>query len=649
MRLSRVHIINFRCLQELVLELDDVTTLVGANSTGKSTALHALRWLFEGGPLEEEDFWGCDDSLTVSVGATFTGFSDADRLALGSYLVQEEATFWRTWSTAEHEKLTGRGLAYRPFEDIRAHEKATPMKVAYNELRTAHLELGLSAWTNQQAAKDEMKSWEEAHPDLLSESTVSATHLFGFTGGSRLNGRFDYVLVPAISDPEAETRDAPRTLLRQLLDRVAGDKSSLQQHLSALETDVAERLRVITQDESGEMLERLSESVSDELQRLVPGGRVLLQPEAPRFKMPDLAVRLRVEEGGLETEVGRQGHGFQRALLIAIVHQLASLRPPATPNDHEAVQPAPDVQAGSEASEDPPRPISEPPALFLALEEPELYQHPAQARHFAATLASLAGAGETVQVAYATHSEHFVDPARYERLRRFRRRVGVDMPTGDVTRATVEGVGAKLADIIDADQVELRIRMTLRRQLAEAVFARAVLICEGRTDGGLLSGIADRSGGFDADGIAVVHTGGKTQLAISWAILEELGVPTYVVFDGDSGCRARLQAQGKPEAEVAQAEANAQLWNRRLLGLLGADVEDWPQTSISKRYAIFGDRLEADLANWAGWLDECGACQEELGAWRAKSEDVYRLAASRLATDPPEVFAQLISALRLLG
>ena len=320
MRLSRVHIINFRCLQELVLELDDVTVLVGANSTGKSTLLHALRWFFEGGPLATEDFWGCDESLTVSVGATFTSFTDADRLALGSYLINEEATFWRTWSTAEQEKLTGRGLAYLPFEQVRAHERATPMKTAYNVLRTAQTQLGLSTWTNQQAAKDEMKAWEDSHPDQLSESTVSATHLFGFTGGSRLNGRFDFVLVPAVSDPEAETRDAPRTLLRQLLDRASGDRSSLQAHLKALELDVTDRLQTITQDESGQMLEQLSESVSQELQRLVPGGRVLLQTEPPRFKMPELGVRLRVEEGGLETEVGRQGHGFQRALLIAVVH-----------------------------------------------------------------------------------------------------------------------------------------------------------------------------------------------------------------------------------------------------------------------------------------------------------------------------------------
>src|SRR5205823_3702688 len=111
------------------------------------------------------------------------------------------------------------------------------------------------------------------------------------------------------------------------------------------------------------------------------------------------------------------------------------------------------------------------PALFLALEEPELYQHPAQARHFAATLASLASAGR-VQVAYATHSEHFVDPARFDRLRRFRRRADTAWPVGEVTRATLEGVAGRLEGVVPAEEVSTRIRLTLRRQLAEAVFAR---------------------------------------------------------------------------------------------------------------------------------------------------------------------------------
>src|SRR6266550_2803878 len=157
MRLARVHILNFRCLVDLRLEFDDVTVLVGANSTGKSTALEALRWLFEGGPLEVEDLAGCKPDSTASVGATFVDFNDSDRSALGSYVVGDEATFWRTWSESEEEKLTGRGRAFPLFEDVRREQKALPMRKAYNDLRAAHPELGLPTVASQTAVQDAMR------------------------------------------------------------------------------------------------------------------------------------------------------------------------------------------------------------------------------------------------------------------------------------------------------------------------------------------------------------------------------------------------------------------------------------------------------------------------------------------------------------
>jgi putative ATP-dependent endonuclease of the OLD family len=638
MRLSRIHIINFRCLTELQLDFDDVTVLVGANSTGKSTVLHALRWLFEGGLLNVEDVAGYQEGATVSVGATFTDFNDADRNALGSYLVGDEATFWRTWSAAEGEKLTGRGRSFPPFEEVRALEKAMPMRKAYTELRAAKPELGLPAATTQHAVEEAMRTWEDAHPSELEESRVSATHLFGFTGGSRLNGRFDFVLVPAVSDPEAETRDSRGTLLRQLLDRAMGDQVSLQESLKTLEEHVAQQMRTIVVSESGEILRELSTSVSEELQRLVPGGKILLEPRDPVFRMPDLGVNLRVEEGGLETDVGRQGHGFQRALLIAVVQQLAALRPSNSP--------AGTVETREEAA---PGETPSPPALFLGLEEPELYQHPQQARHFASTLASLAEGTSDVQVAYATHSEHFVDAARYERLRRFQRAAESPWPRGEATRATIAGVAARLAGVVDSEDVATRIRMSLNRQLAEAVFARTVLIVEGRTDAGFLQGVADRTGGFDADGIAVVFGLGKSQLPIPWAILAELGIPTYVVFDGDSHRPERLESSGRSAEDVERARAEVMSSNRLLLGVLGAAEEDQPETSVHTEFAVLADNLETETAAWEGYADELKRCHDELGDRRGKSEDVYRLAASRAATDPPSVFQNIILAARSLA
>jgi putative ATP-dependent endonuclease of OLD family len=483
--------------------------LVGANGAGKSTLLHALRWFFEGGALEPEDHAGHQADRPISVGVTFTGFNEADRAALGSYVVGEQATFFRTWTSDGGEKLTGKGLAYPAFNEVRRQVGAMPKRKAYGELREARPELGLLSASSVAAVDAALEDWERMHPEHLEEARVDATHLFGFTGGSRLKGRFDFVLVPAIADPAVQTRDARGTLLRQLLERALGDQSQLRARLTALEGEVTEAVRDIVTEEGGEALRNLAGGVTRELARLVPGSEVTLEAQPPPVRVPELSVDVRVADGRLLTGVGHQGHGFQRALLIAIVQLLATLRPEAAPAQVDEI-------AAHQIA----------PSLFLALEEPELFQHPLQTRHFAVTLAALADVpGASVQVAYATHSEHFVDPAHYERLRRFQRRQGSDWPQSEVTRATIDRVAERLREAYDSERIELRIRMTLRRQVAEAVFAKAAVIVEGDSDVGLLHGLAERGGGegLDALGIAVVKGHGKRQLLIPWAILSELG------------------------------------------------------------------------------------------------------------------------------
>jgi putative ATP-dependent endonuclease of the OLD family len=468
MRLAQIHVVNFRCLREFRMSFDEVTVLVGANSTGKSTVLHALEWFFDGGALAIEDVSGHQPDAHVSVGVTFTDFDLADREVLGSYVVGDEATFWRTWSPDGTEKLTGKGRAYGPFAAVREHGAAMPKRKAYQELREAQSELGLPAAGSAGAVDAALAEWEANHPEALTEARTDATHLFGFTGQARLARRMDFVLVPAVSDPDAETQDARGTLLRQLLDRALGEQSEMRTRLSELEGRISRELYELMTEEGSAALGRLSMAVTTQLSQLVPGSQVALSTRAPSVRVPDLNVELRVADEGLDTSVGRQGHGFQRALLIAVVQQLAE----------QTARSDADASEGDETRDDAPSP----PALFLALEEPELYQHPLQARHFAATLAGLTGqAGAPVQVAYATHSEHFVDPANYERLRRFRRRAGAAWPESEVTQALVARVAARLANVHPPEQIALRVQLTLRRQVAEAVFAKAVLVVEGES------------------------------------------------------------------------------------------------------------------------------------------------------------------------
>jgi hypothetical protein len=610
MRIVSAHIQRFRCLHDVTVEFDNLTVMIGANGSGKSSVLHGLNWFFGGSALEPEDLSGCEPDATASVSVTFSDLSIADRDALESYGTGETATFWRTWSQEDGMKLTGRGVAFPPFEAIRANTSQLELRKAYGEFRANNSDLDLPAVTSGPLAKDAMKAWEAKNQSRLETATTSATHLFGFVGGPRLAGRFDFVFVPAVFDAEQQTRDAKGTLLARLLERSTANKARIDERFGKLNETVSTQIREIFEEEHTGALNQLADRVTAALLTYVEDAGISLQMRPPEFKVPSLGVEMRVTEGGVETDVGRQGHGFQRALLIATLQELALIE-----------------------TED------EPPGIFLAIEEPELYQHPAQARHFAGVLAELAAHEERViQVALATHSPYFIDPSHYERLRRFRKRRGqADYPTSEVTSASVVGVAAKLAGIVDGSEVAWRTSTTLRRTLSEAVFAQAVLVVEGVSDAALLAGAADRDGGFDGAGIAIVQANGKTTIPMVWAILAELGIPTYTVFDGDSSVETRMRQKGKSEGDISRAVEETARRNRMLLRLLGALEEDWPTTSAGTTHAVFGDTPETEFETiWPTMMAKARALAAEAGDTRDKPEDAYRQAACEVEGEMPE-------------
>lgn len=613
MRIERLHVRSFRCLDDLEVEFDErITVLVGANSTGKSSVLHALRWFFAGGALDPADVGGeCAD--TVSVAVTFTDLTSADLAAFREYVVDGRLQLCRTWD-AEGSGLTARTRTYPPFDEVRREPSANALRASYRQLSEQHPELGLRSARSAAEAHDAMTTWEGEHQAQLVVSERDASSLFA--GPSRLKGRFDFVLVSASADPAQETRDAPRTLLRQHLDRSGAHAERIRERLDALQDRLARDVQTVLDEEAQDAFGDLSATVSAELAVLVPQAAVTFTPRPPAIQLPNPGVDLRVTDGGHESDVARQGHGFQRALFITLVQLLA--RAP---------------QGG------------DPPGLFLALEEPELFQHPVQARHFARTLTELARTGEgAVQVAYATHSEHFVDPSHYERLRRFcKEQTGRNWPTARVTQATIERVTERVNSFMDPAQIPGRVRTTMRRQLSEAVFAAAVLLVEGDTDLAVLQGIAEREAGLDAAGLAVVAAGSKSRLPLPLAILEELGVPTYVVFDGDADLRDRMIARGKSDSDAANELRNTTRQNTELLGLLGAThLGPTPDTTVTPTFTVFRNEIEAELATWTGFQLALGQLRSADAS--SKSEDLYRQAAAEALDDPPQVLIDLLDA-----
>ena len=140
---------------------------------------------------------------------------------------------------------------------------------------------------------------------------------------------------------------------------------------------------------------------------------------------------------------------------------------------------------------------------------------------------------------------------------------------------------------------------------------------------------------LEADGIVVVH-GSKTALPIAYTILSLLGVPAYVVFDGDNNCHGD------------QVAIHRKL-NRDLQTLLGVqEPEDFPSSGARGNWAVFEATLEETLRLEIADFDS--KCQQtsEKSDWRVKSGETY-VAVIRDDGVAPGLLTEIVAAARRLA
>lgn len=235
----------------------------------------------------------------------------------------------------------------------------------------------------------------------------------------------------------------------------------------------------------------------------------------------------------------------------------------------------------------------------LGIEEPELYLHPHAQRSLMKQFEALADAGN--QIFISTHSAHFLDVARSDRIVRVERceddekDVCTQVRTASSEEFLIARNNLHPEREMSVDSLRAFVRNVRTAEMTEAFFAHVVIVVEGPSEREAIPIFARALGlDFDEHGISIVSAGGKSAIDTLFQLYDLHGLRTYTLFDNDSG---------KPSEKAA---------NRTLSRLLGGKEEDEPAACVKEDHAILqGDwekQCRADVENiQPGLYDELEA------------------------------------------
>ncbi len=605
MKLKKVTIENFRSIKEQTIEIDDYNCLVGPNGAGKSTVLNALNVFFRNNKeantdistLTEEDFHYKNTDEPIRIYLEFTDLSEEAKQDFKAYYRNESLhiyaeALWNENSQKAKIKHYGQREVIDDFAIYFRKDKndayASELKETYQNIRSEYSNLpDVSVKADM---KNALREYEETHPEQCSLKP-SEDQFYGVSrGANKLEKYVQWVYVPAVKDPSSEEEEASKTALGQLLDRTIREKVDFEDPIQELKNELAQKYQDLL-DEESDVLEDISNSLEQRLHDWAHAGTKLElgwhydSDKSVRIKEPNAKVRL--GEDNFVGEIARSGHGLQRSFIISLLQELA------------------------EGKED------ESPTLLLGFEEPELYQHPPQARHIQNVLEGLSKSNS--QILLTTHSPYFVSSKGFENIRRFSKNNGEGT---EIKSSSIQKINELIANSLGDDPRTNTSFMAAMEQIMqpsqnELFFSKVAILVEGQEDVAYLTAELlkkDLWKKFRKLGCHFVIGAGKSKMSRPLAIAKELEIPIFLMFDADT-----------------DKKGNQKKDNRCLLGISENDsINPLPEENIFENNVIvwrtnIGDEVKMEYGSKDKWNQYYDSIKQERAIEDITKKNWYRI------------------------
>lgn len=581
MNIKSIRIQHFRAFEDVQIPFEGYTCLVGPNGAGKSTVLCALNVFFRASDhsptdltsLEVEDFHNKDVSKPIQITVSFANLDSAAQEDFKDYYRNGELTItakasYDAGSQTATVRHHGQRLAMEPFAPFFQAsgdgKSVAELKSLYARLQARYPALPKAG--TKDAMKEALRAYETEHPGEC-VLIPSEDQFYGVSkGANRLAKHIQWVYVPAVKDAISEEVGSKDSALGKLVERVVSSKGNLKEEIHSLRQKAQQDYDKLLAQNQPVLAE-----VSKQLETLVaryahPDAKCKIE----WFQDPDKSVRvedplasLLAGEGQFQGGLARFGHGLQRSLLLGLLQLVAGVADESGPK------------------------------LLLGCEEPELFQHPPQARHLAEVFQKLSGTN--AQVVVSTHSPYFVVSNGFEGVRLVRKERGSSF--SEVTHTTFAQAGELIAKATGKpapkkpEGTKARLHMELQPNLNETFFSPIVVLVEGLEDVAYITSHLMLSGKWDDFrrlGCHLVPANGKSHMAYPMAVMNLLKIPCFAVWDADSDAK-----EGHRGRHIHDNRANLVLCG-------AADLEPFPVTHVfASNHTVWtvnmGQAVEEDL------------------------------------------------------
>lgn len=532
MHISHIKIENYRAHSKTEIPLPQLGCFIGENNAGKSTVLHAIRFVLEEKKLSTDDFR--NPELPVTVTLQFEGIcaedlkrvSPAHRERVTEMVRSESLTIVRTQENGG--KPESKFLKPSPRNTDWSSEtlEAAIKSKRGATLRQAAVDLipGLDAYLDESPTQQDVKnSWGKFVEQLPADETIYAPAVFptGIAQGVRPLLP-SVIYIEAVKDASIEAKSTGTSAFSKLLDLLFEEVSSQFEDINEKFKDVHEKLSRVFDEDGNESDRRLDavkqieSTIEGFVQASFPGVSLTMNIPSPTLTMLLSGAELRVHDGH-DGDIASKGDGLKRTVLFALLRAYASIRSSGLNEDSRGTAPK--------------------PSYVLLFEEPELYLHPKAQRQLMAALGSFSNEH---QVLVTTHSPGFFRP-----------------DTKGFTRLQ------KTADGVSARSVDLTLGPRDAYQLVQhenneaAFFAKQVVLVEGDSDTFTYPHLAKLlNPAWDAidHNIMFVKIEGKGNIARYRKFFTIFEIPIHVITDLDALARGFNQLTNTPHIKDAHSK-----------------------------------------------------------------------------------------------